>query len=120
MGPTRGFQPTPYRVEGVGLLSLLRFLTRLAEYTGKFDEWTGIIATDSKSILDTLFGVEQSKKDCQEAIKKFMEIKTLSPDWEVVVELQAALAILPGITLRLIKGHQDRKTSYERLSVLAQ
>ena len=119
MGPTRGFQPTPYRAEGVGLLSLLRFLTRLAEYCGKFDEWHGIIATDSKSILDTLFGVEQSKNDCQ-AIKKLNEIETLSPDSDVIVELQAALAALPGITLRHIKGHQDRKTSYDRLSLLAQ
>ena len=118
MGPTRGFQPTPFRAEGVGLLSLLRFIIRLAEYTGKFEECqTGVIATDSKSILDTLFGIEQSKKVCQ-AIRKFKEIETLSPDWDIVEELQTTLAVLPGITLRQIKRHQDQKVRYELLAQL--
>jgi hypothetical protein len=38
MGPARGYQPTPYRAKGVGILSLLRFLIRLAEYACKFDQ----------------------------------------------------------------------------------
>jgi hypothetical protein len=119
MGPARGYKPTPYRAEGVGMLSLLRFLIRLAEFTCKFDQWHGIIATDSKSLLDTLFGTALSAQDCQ-AIKTLQSTDALQADWDVVVEIHRALAVLPGITLRHIKGHQDRKTRYDNLTLLAQ
>jgi hypothetical protein len=41
MGPARG-PPRPssyHRAEGYGLLSILRFLIRLSEYTGMTDPW---------------------------------------------------------------------------------
>ena len=101
------------------MLSLLRFLIRLAEFTCKFDQWHGIIATDSKSLLDTLFGTALSAQDCQ-AIKTLQSTDALQADWDVVVEIHRALAVLPGITLRHIKGHQDRKTRYDNLTLLAQ
>jgi hypothetical protein len=66
MGPARGFRPTPFRAEGVGLLALLRFLIRIvAEYTMMHEPWQGIFATDSKSLLDTLFGTEDPNTDRQ-------------------------------------------------------
>lgn len=54
MGPAHGRAPTAYRSEGYGMLSILCFLRRLAEYTGRTSLWEGIVATDSQSLLDTL------------------------------------------------------------------
>lgn len=50
MGPARSASPHAYRSESYGLLSLLCFLRRFAEFTGKHDQWVGIIATDSQSL----------------------------------------------------------------------
>ena len=58
MGPARGPCPTSYCAEAVGMLSVLRLLIRLSEYTAMHDPWSGIIGTDSKSVLDTLGGVQ--------------------------------------------------------------
>jgi hypothetical protein len=50
MGPASGHKPTSYRAEAYGLLSLLRFLIRLREFSHMHEEWSGEIATDSKSV----------------------------------------------------------------------
>jgi hypothetical protein len=60
MGPAYGMRPQSYRAEGYGLLSILRFLIRMAEFTEKTDPWSGIIGTDSLSVLDTLHGKAQA------------------------------------------------------------
>ncbi|KAI2499933.1 hypothetical protein MHU86_14554 [Fragilaria crotonensis] len=56
MGPSRGHVMDSYRAECSGMLSILRFLIRLAEFTAMDGTWTGIIGTDSQSMLDTIFG----------------------------------------------------------------
>jgi hypothetical protein len=56
MGPSRGQVMDSYRAECSGMLSILRFLIRIAEYTSMVDEWQGTIGTDSQSMLDTIFG----------------------------------------------------------------
>ena len=38
MGPARGPRPSSYRAKGYGLLSILRFLIRIAEFTGRTHE----------------------------------------------------------------------------------
>ncbi len=60
MGPARGPRPSSYRAKGYGLLSILRSFIRLAEFTGRFYPWTGILVTDSQSVLKTLAGVTAS------------------------------------------------------------
>ena len=55
MGPSRGKVMDSYRAECSGLLSILRFLIRLAEFSDVFDDWSGVIGTDSQSMLDKLF-----------------------------------------------------------------
>ena len=55
MGPSRGAVMDSYRAECSGLLSLLRFLIRLADFTTMFEPWTGVIGTDSQSMLDRVF-----------------------------------------------------------------
>lgn len=56
MGPARGPRPTSYRAEGYGILSILRFLIRVAEFSGQVDAWRGVLVTDSQSVLKTLGG----------------------------------------------------------------
>ena len=53
-GPARGATVDSYRAESYGMLTILCFLRRLAEFTTQMDQWTGILATDSKSLLDTI------------------------------------------------------------------
>ena len=118
-GPVRGLNLTPFRAEEVGLLSLLRFLIRIAEYTMMHEPWQGIVATDSKSLLDTVFGKADSSTYHQ-AHSNLPVLDPLQADWDILVEICHALEKRPGLTFQHIKGHQDRKTQYSRLSLLAQ
>jgi hypothetical protein len=36
------------------MLAMVCFLRRLAEFTTQMEPWTGILATDSKSLLETI------------------------------------------------------------------
>ena len=55
MGPVRGAHPDSFRAEAYGMLAQLCFLTRLAQqYTGVVAPWTGVVATDSQSLLDAI------------------------------------------------------------------
>ncbi|KAI2499304.1 hypothetical protein MHU86_15148 [Fragilaria crotonensis] len=54
MGPARGAKVDSYRAEAYGMLTILCFLRRLAEFTIQVEPWTGILATDSQSLLDTI------------------------------------------------------------------
>jgi hypothetical protein len=55
MGPSRGAVVNSYCAECSGLLSILRFLIRLAEFSAMYEPWCGVIGTDSNSMLDRLF-----------------------------------------------------------------
>jgi hypothetical protein len=60
MKPARGGGTVlSYRAEAYGMLSLLRFLIRIAEHAEMSFQWSGVIATDSLSLLDTLFGHDE-------------------------------------------------------------
>jgi hypothetical protein len=54
-GPVRGYRPTSYRAEGYGLLSVLRFITRIHEFcniTEEVREWT--VTSDNLSLVDVI------------------------------------------------------------------
>jgi hypothetical protein len=126
MGPAFGIRPQSYRAEGYGMLAFLRFLIRIAEFTGKTEPWTGIIGTDSQSVLDTIAG----KAPYGEHPNRFHEqiripgdpvfLDSLSADWDILIEIQYALKLLPGISLQYVKGHQDSHTLTARLPLMAQ
>jgi hypothetical protein len=118
-GPVRGYHPTSFRAEGVGLLSLLRFLIRIAKYTMMHEPWTGTVVTDSKSLLNVLLGTDDTP-DNEQSHPHLPYLEPLQADWDVLVELRHSLERLPGITLRHIKGHQGRKVPYPSLPLLAQ
>ena len=125
MGPARGPRPTSYRAEAVGLLSILRLLIRLAEFTAMRNPWNGVIGTDSKSVLDTLSGKQADGQ--RTALHEPVQIDSsgvvldvLCPDWDILIEIQYAMQLLPGITLQFVKGHQDATVAFHQLPLLAQ
>lgn len=75
------------------------------------EDWSGQIATDSKSVLDTL--TEGDSDPQEEELPVDLDhgrvvLDALQPEWDVLVEIQEALRSLPGVTLKYVKGHQDR------------
>ena len=123
MGPARGPRPASYRAEGYGLLSILRFLIRVAEFTGKVEPWSGILVTDSQSILKTLAGGDMKFNAVDEPVSidgTTVVLDVLCPDWDLLIEIQHALSQLPGLRLKYVKGHQDDATPYAQLPLFAQ
>ena len=122
MGPARGPRPSSYRAESYGLLSILRFFIRIAEFTGMVEPWQGVLVTDSQSVLKTLGGGDQKFKVTDEPVRidgTTVVLDVLCPDWDILIEIQAALSQLPGLRLKFIKGHQDKTTPYAQLPLLA-
>ncbi|KAI2503136.1 hypothetical protein MHU86_11327 [Fragilaria crotonensis] len=121
MGLVRGARHTSYRSEAHGLLSLLCFLIRLAEYTHQTDAWAGHLATDSQSLLDTLFGLKanaQSRSSLQ--CTQLVELDVMIPEWDVLIMIQERMRRLPLIDIQHIQGHQDKHKPYDELTLLAQ
>jgi hypothetical protein len=61
MGPVRGRSLHSCQAEATGMLSALRFLFRIREFSQMHEHWAGIVATYSQSLLDTLAGETFSK-----------------------------------------------------------
>ena len=95
-GPVRGYHPTFFRAEGVGLLSLLRFLIRIAKYTKIHELWTGTVVTDSKSLLNVLFGIDDTP-DNKQPHPQLPYLDPTQADWDVLAELRHSLACFPGL-----------------------
>ncbi len=124
MGPARGPRPTSYRAEACAMLSVLRFMIRLAEYTAMFEPWTGLLVSDSESVLNKFHGKGTRERD-PDALHPILTkgpviLDVLCPDWDILIEIQTALHSLPGITMQFIKGHRDCTTESSRLPLLAQ
>ncbi len=98
----------------------------MAEYTETLEPWVGIIGTDSQSVLDTLAGKTTENEGyhrCHLPTRVNGDTVTLDPlsaDWDVLIEIQHALTLLPGLQLQYVKGHQDRARTVARLPLMAQ
>ncbi|KAI2507325.1 hypothetical protein MHU86_7161 [Fragilaria crotonensis] len=122
-GPVRGRIPHSFRAEAYGLLSLLRFLIRVKEFTGMHEPWVGVLATDSQSVLDTLQigDVDPQEEDTPVDLDKgAVVLDCLRPDWDILIEIQHALQSLPQVSLRYVEGHQDKKRPYQSLDLFGQ
>ena len=118
MGPSRSFKMDSYRAECSGMLSFLRFLVRLlAGYADMYDQWQGVIGTDSQSMLDRLY---QPVALANGDDRIFAVMDVMEPEWDLLIEIQATLKKLPRVRLQYVKGHQDDRASYDNLSLLAQ
>jgi hypothetical protein len=128
MGPARSASPHAYRLDSYGLLSLLCFLRRLAEFTGKHGKWFGTLATDSQSLIDTVLQRQPrdasgpatgQSQDVRSSVCTF-PLDPLIPEWDMIRGIQILLTEMPEIHLQHVKGHQARNTPYTRLPLLAQ
>jgi hypothetical protein len=102
------------------MLSLLRFLIRLGEYTFRVDNWKGTIGTDSQSMLEKLFGRTKVKSGEPLIAAQLKELDVMTAEWDLLMEIQVSLRLLPEVELTYVKGHQDASRAYSRLSLLAQ
>ena len=115
MGPARCAHMDSYRAECTGMLSLLRFLIRIAIYANMDECWRGLVGTDSQSMLDRLY-----VKGTSSSTKQLATLDVLDAEWDLLIEIQEALRELPGVDLIYVKGHQDARTRYDRLPLMAQ
>ena len=124
MGPARGVHIDSYRAEAYGLLSILRFLKRLTEFIGQGDQWHGIIATDSQSLLDTIMDGKYKQDNNDEphpcTVKPLRYLDVMAPDWDITSSIVTTAQSMTGVALQYIRGHQDRTQTYEQLTLLAQ
>ena len=125
MGPARGALASVNRSEAFGMLAVTRFLIRLGEFTGQVEEWQGILATDSQSVLDTIAHVHTMPEARAPATRTYhtdqwKTLEVLSADWDVLIELQESLKLLPDLALQHVRGHHDNHIPYQQLSLLAQ
>jgi hypothetical protein len=126
MGPASGASPDSFRAEAYGMLATVCFLNRLAEFTGYHDMWDGILATDSQSLLDTLLDYtghgEPGRPSTQNAQKRKTkrELDVEGPEWDIISSILEALEAQPRLSLQYVRGHQDRRTEYTNLSLMAQ
>jgi hypothetical protein len=120
MGPASGSKPNSFRSEGYGMLALLSFLKRIAEFIHLHEPWKGVLATDSKSLIDTI-RPQQLRQNHQAPVSTYQRpLDPLSPEWDIVIGVQTPLQEMPGLTLQHIKGHQDERCEFHRLPLLAQ
>jgi ribonuclease HI len=123
MGPVRGRILHSFRAEATGMLSALRFLIRLREFGQMHERWEGIVATDSQSLLDTLTGenaLDENRNVPLDLDFHRVVLDVLTPEWDILIEIQRSLQQLPGVRLEYVAGHQDQDNPYASLSLLAQ
>ena len=126
IGPIHGGgRVTSYRAEAYGMLSLLRFLIRMAEFADMHLPWKGVIAIDSQSVLNTLFGPDEARleRDRDEPVNlngSKVVLNCAAPDWDVLIKIQDSLEKLPQISLSYGKGHHDCTRLYQALEVMGQ
>ena len=145
-GPARGKDPTSYRAEAYGLLSVLRFLVQIQEFCqipGP-PEWQWTVTSDNLSMVDVINGTtvegnpqlnlhdwtqwnaNSSDVDDVDQITSANSTNgqpnpTLEPEWDVLHEIQWAFSRqLHGGIIVHTKGHQDDKAKYDTLPLLAQ
>ena len=114
-GPCFGMDPTSYRAEGYGLLSVCRLLHHLRNQFQLTLESCSIHC-DNKSMVNRV-------NDRPKNLDRIYPNDKLSAEWDLLMEIWRSLEILdteqtPSFTH--IKGHQDDKTPYARLTLPAQ
>ncbi|KAI2511241.1 hypothetical protein MHU86_3207 [Fragilaria crotonensis] len=121
MGPAPGANPNSYRSEAYGMLAMLCFLKRLAEFTYQHEPWCGTLATDSLSLVETVLGIKRKPSVMEAAVSEpepvQLPLDPLSPEWDLIVNIRRLLCEMPGLSLEHVRGHQDRRGTYQRLSL---
>ena len=115
-GPVLGHAISSYRAEGFGMLSFLRFLSRMQEIHGQ---------NRQRLIAPHLVCDNQGIVQSVDKLSKFPSIfpnTTMEAEWDVLAQILKELTHLSRSSpdIEHIQGHQDSRTPYEQLSLLAQ
>jgi exonuclease III len=149
-GPVQGSANNSYRAEGVGILSALYFLVKFAEeHQISFDTLVFDLGCDNKAIigitrLSLMYHRWQREKlelggnqsNDEERRNKFIEVSkrmeemefamtkvltdTLRPEWDIICEIHQQTSRFRECSAYHVKGHQNRKTEYAKLSLMSQ
>lgn len=95
-GPSRGATVDSYRADCSGMLTILRFLIRLADYTDMVGIWVGRIGTDSQSLLDRAF--RKHSDTCFPKVYGSKSLKALDVfdlEWDLLNEIQNCVEMSP-------------------------
>jgi hypothetical protein len=77
-----------------------------------------MVVTDSQSLLDRLYGHKaKSADECYG--NDVLDLDVLVPEWDQLIEIKYALLRMPCVSLKYVKGHQDRQNYYEALPLVA-
>ena len=114
-GPAYGLKPTSYRAEGYGILSCCRFLHHLHKLSSTATK-PFTLYCDNKSMV-------QKTNQSPTNLDDIWPNSTLESDWDILAEIWQSLLEMdedsrPNIVH--IKGHQDKKKSYNDLNLPAQ
>ena len=105
--------PSSFHAEAYGLLSYLRFLYRVSQYTQSPLPKQNIIYTDSASLIEKLGKIRKWPY--------FFPNTSTDPDWDILQQIIFSLRLFPSLPeIRFIKGHQDDDHPYTTLSLPAQ
>jgi hypothetical protein len=68
---------------------MLCFLNQLTEFTYQHEPWTGVIAADSLTWLDTIRGVSRNEYGIayEDISSEGLPLETLSPEWDIVTNI---------------------------------
>ena len=112
-GPVFGRFPSSFHAEAYGLLSYLRFLYRVSQYTQSPLPKQNIIYTDSTSLIEKLGEIRKWPY--------FFPNTTMDPDWDVLQQIIFSLRLFSSLPeIRFVQGHQDDDHPYTTLSLPAQ
>ena len=112
-GPVFGRFPSSFHPEAYGLLSYLRFLYRVSQYTQSLLPKQNIIYTDSASLIEKLGEIRKWPY--------FFPSTTMDPDWDVLHQIIFSLCLFPSLPeIHFVQGHQDDDRPYTTLSLPAQ
>jgi ribonuclease HI len=111
-GPVASHQHTSYRSEGYGLLSAHCFLQRTMQ-TYELDSLKEVVIyCDNKSMVRRS-GTFPERWECYPN-------RTMDSEWDVLSQIWSTRRQDLAVPICHIKGHQDRTTPYEELSLEAQ
>ena len=81
VGPVYGADPSSFRAEGYGFLSMLRFLLQLAEYCDMPQLYGCTSASDNSGLIARI-------KDSGTVLYPAASLWLITPDWDIVNEIE--------------------------------
>lgn len=115
-GPAFGQEISSYRAEGYGMLSGMRCLHLIHKLYLSDHSWECHFYCDNKSLVDHVTGQTFGKETYPNT--------TLESDWDILAEIETTTTSLAEdnckVHVHWIKGHQDEKEEYDKLSLPAQ